>query len=75
MNERGKALIPQSPVHRRDFLRAVTTTGIATATAGAVPLVQAATASKSVKDKRKARYRADSAEVQAFYRVNRYPGQ
>jgi hypothetical protein len=75
MNERGKALIPQTPVHRRSFLRAATTTGIATATAGVVPTVQATTASKSFSDKRKARYRADSAEVQAFYRVNRYPGQ
>ena len=26
-----------------------------------------------LKDKRKARYRADSAEVQNFYRVNSYP--
>jgi hypothetical protein len=75
MNERGKALIPQTPVHRRNFLRAVTTTGIAISAAGVVPIVQAATASKSVNDKRKARYRADSAEVQTFYRVNRYPGQ
>jgi hypothetical protein len=35
--------------------------------------VAAAAEPASSSDKRKARYRADSAEVQDFYRVNRYP--
>jgi hypothetical protein len=35
--------------------------------------VEAAAQPESRKDKRKARYQASSAEVQDFYRVNRYP--
>ena len=41
------------------------------------PLVPEPAAAKPVdlKDKRKARYQANSAEVQDFYRVNRYPAR
>lgn len=74
MNELQKMLIPQKPIRRRGFLRAVPT-ALAAVAAGAVPLGQATAARVSVSDKRKARYRANSAEVQTFYRVNRYPGQ
>jgi hypothetical protein len=60
-------------VGRRDFLRALGAgAGVAVTVSG--PLVQEAAAdSESNDDKRKARYKADSSDVQAYYRVNRYP--
>ncbi len=62
-------------VGRRDFLRALGAgAGVAVTASG--PLVQEATAdSESDDDKRKARYKADSPDVQAYYRVNRYPAK
>jgi gas vesicle protein len=67
MNEGGKI------TRRRDVLRA--TAGAAVAAASAVLLAPAAAAAETetVREKRKARYQANSAEVQDFYRVNRYP--
>jgi hypothetical protein len=61
-------------MHRRDVLRAMTT-GVAAAAASAVSLGPAAAVAETeiVREKRKARYQANSAEVQNFYRVNRYP--
>jgi hypothetical protein len=59
-------------IRRRDLLRlAIASAGAATAST----LVPEPTAAKSVdlKDKRRARYQASSAEVQDFYRVNSYP--
>jgi hypothetical protein len=58
---------------RRDFLRALGGgAGVAVASPG--PLLQEAAAdSESNDEKRKARYQADSKDVQAYYRVNRYP--
>ena len=61
-------------VGRRDLLRAVMT-GAAAATTYTVALEPAAAKPRSSGDKRKARYQANSAEVQDFYRVNRYPAQ
>jgi hypothetical protein len=60
-------------VGRRDFLRTLGAgAGVAVTVSG--PLVQEAAAdSESNDDKRKARYKADSSDVQAYYRVNRYP--
>jgi hypothetical protein len=60
-------------VGRRDFLRAIGAgAGVAVAAAG--PLAAEARAdSESNDEKRKARYQANSPEVQTFYRVNRYP--
>ena len=55
-------------IARRDLLR-VLAIGAATATTGAC----ASTDAEDFPDKRKARYQADSREVQTFYRVNRYP--
>jgi hypothetical protein len=57
---------------RRDFLRAF---GMgAVAVAGCEPLAdQAVTDSESTDEKLKPRYQAESEDVQAFYRVNRYP--
>jgi hypothetical protein len=66
--------LPNTPVRRRDFLRAVTG-GLAVASVASASLGQAAAAAPSASDKRRARYRANSLEVQTFYRVNRYPGQ
>ena len=58
---------------RRDFLRAIGA-GAGAAAVSAAPLAGEAMAdSESNSEKRKARYQANSAEVQTYYRVNRYP--
>jgi hypothetical protein len=57
-------------IARRDVLR-VLAIGAATATTSASTTVEA----EDFPDKRKARYQADSPEVQTFYRVNRYPAK
>lgn len=58
---------------RRDFLR-VLGAGAGAAVATAAPLATQAVADTENNDeKRKARYKANSAEVQTYYRVNRYP--
>jgi hypothetical protein len=59
-------------VGRRDLLLAMMTTATAM---NAVALEPAAAKDASGTDKRKARYQANSAEVQNFYRVNRYPAR
>ncbi len=65
----------KAPVGRRDFLRALGI-GVAAASASAAPLAAPAHAdSESNDEKRKARYQANSAEVQNYYRVNRYPAK
>jgi hypothetical protein len=55
---------------RRDLLR-VLAIGAAAATTNACAPGEAS----DFPDQRKARYQADSPEVQTFYRVNRYPGK
>jgi nitrous oxide reductase len=58
---------------RRDFLRALGA-GAGAAAVSAAPLASEAVAdSENNNDKRKARYKADSAEVKTYYRVNSYP--
>ena len=58
---------------RRDFLRTLGA-GATAAAAATAPLAGEALAdTESNDEKRKARYRANSPEVQTFYRVNRYP--
>lgn len=59
-------------VARRDVLRVLATGGIAAA-ATAAALAPAAAESGTDNRKRRARYQANSADVQNFYRVNRYP--
>jgi hypothetical protein len=65
---------PMASVRRRDLF------GLALAGAGAV-VAEAVTAepvaAKSIdlKDKRRPRYQANSAEVRNFYRVNAYPAR
>jgi hypothetical protein len=58
---------------RRDFLRALGAGAGLAATAAAPLATHAKADSQSDGDKRKARYKADSPEVQKYYRVNRYP--
>jgi len=58
---------------RRDFLRALGA-GAGVAAVSAAPLAGPATAdTENYDEKRKARYKADSAEVKTYYRVNGYP--
>jgi len=61
-------------LRRRDVLRALGVGAGAAAVATSAPLVEPA-AAQGVSDaeKRKARYQPDSADVQNYYRVNRYP--
>jgi hypothetical protein len=64
----------KTSVGRRDFLRALGA-GAGVAVTTAAPLATPAHADTETNDeKRKARYKANSPEVQTFYRVNRYPG-
>jgi hypothetical protein len=58
-------------VHRRDLLRFV----IAAATSGPLAIETVAAEPVGNADKRKARYQANSPEVQNFYRVNSYPAR
>ncbi|MGH9810202.1 MAG: formate dehydrogenase [Terriglobia bacterium] len=59
------------PVRRRDFLHVFGAGAVAVA---AAPLTTDAKAdTENYDEKRKARYKANSAEVQTYYRVNRYP--
>jgi hypothetical protein len=59
-------------IGRRQLLRAGMIGFIATATS-ALESGSVAADTETNDEKRKARYQADSAEVQDFYRVNRYP--
>jgi hypothetical protein len=59
-------------IDRRDLLRGLTIATIASA-ATAAPLAQARADTENSTERRKARYQANSPEVQTFYRVNRYP--
>jgi hypothetical protein len=64
----------QATIGRRDMLLALTAGAIA-ATAVAAPLAPAQAEAESTVNKGRARYQANSPEVQTFYRVNRYPTQ
>ncbi len=58
-------------IGRRDLLRVLAVGAAAAATTTACDSAHAG----DFPDRRKARYRANSANVQAFYRVNRYPAK
>ena len=64
-----KSLIP-----RRELFRAAIA-GVAAAATGALLSELAAAKPVDLKDKRRARYQANSPEVQDFYRVNSYPAR
>jgi hypothetical protein len=69
MKERLKTI-----VRRRDLLRfAIASAGAATAST--LVLEPAAAKPVDLNSKRRARYQANSAEVQDFYRVNSYPAR
>jgi hypothetical protein len=64
---------PKTKLRRRDFLRALGA-GAGVAVATAAPLATQAVADSETNDeKRKARYQSNSASVQTYYRVNRFP--
>jgi hypothetical protein len=64
---------PKTIVRRRDLLNLVLAgAGTAAANLAAEP---AAAKPVDLKDKRQARYQANSAEVRNFYRVNSYPAR
>jgi hypothetical protein len=63
----------KATVGRREFLRALGA-GAGVAVTAAAPLATEARADSESNDvKRKARYQANSADIQNYYRVNRYP--
>ncbi len=63
----------KAAMRRRDVLRGLGV-GAGAAVAGSAVLVEpAAAAGVSNEEKRKARYQPDLADVQNYYRVNRYP--
>jgi len=57
---------------RRDFLR-ILGVGAGAAATPAVLVSESHADSENNDEKRKARYKADSEDVKAFYRVNHYP--
>jgi hypothetical protein len=59
---------------RRDLLR-VLAAGAGAAAVSTLPAKVAGAANVATAKDRKPRYRADSPEVQTFYRVNRYPAK
>jgi hypothetical protein len=63
---------PKANLARRNFLRALGA-GAGIAVAPAALVTEAKADSENNDEKRKARYKADSAEVKTYYRVNRYP--
>ena len=62
----------KAKVGRRDFLR-VLGAGAGAAMTPAVLVTETHADSETNDEKRKARYKADSEDVKAFYRVNHYP--
>jgi hypothetical protein len=62
----------KTKVDRRSFLRALGVSAGAAASPAALA-GEARADSENNDEKRKARYKADSEDVKAFYRVNHYP--
>lgn len=61
-------------VGRRDFLRKIGAGAVGgTAAAAIAPFSGEAVAAESQDEAKKPRYNANSADVKAYYRVNRYP--
>jgi hypothetical protein len=68
MRDKSMNYLPELKVGRRSFFRMLAIGTVAAAANAPIPVE-----AKDVPDRRKARYRADSREIQTFYRVNRYP--
>jgi hypothetical protein len=67
---------PGNKVGRRDFLRALGAGAGAAATVSSGTIVDRAAAAGAAKDaKRKSLYQPNSPDIQAYYRVNRYPAK
>ena len=66
---KGRSL---TTLHRRALLR-LAFAGVGAAAASTVVPTLVSAKPVDLQDKRKARYQANSAEVQNFYRVNSYP--
>jgi hypothetical protein len=64
-----------STIGRRDFLRSFGVGATVTAAAAAPLSIRARADSETADDKRRARYQPNSANVQNYYRVNRYPAK
>ncbi len=62
----------KAKVDRRGFLRVLGVSAGAAASPAAL-VAEARADSETNDEKRKARYKADSEDVKAFYRVNHYP--
>jgi hypothetical protein len=73
MNENPKKENPERKIPRRDLLRR-SIAGSSVAAVGALVSLPAPAQSVDMKDKRRARYQPDSAEIRNFYRVNSHPG-
>jgi hypothetical protein len=69
MNDR-----PSPTIGRRDLIR-VLAAGAGAAAVSTLPAKVAAAKNVETPKDRKPRYRANSPEVQTFYRVNRYPAK
>jgi hypothetical protein len=66
----------EKKIARRDVLRALGAGAGGVAVSASSALVREAAADSETNDeKRKARYQANSPDVQAYYRVNRYPAK
>jgi hypothetical protein len=61
-------------IRRRDLL-SLTIAGVGAAATSTVMPATVATKPVDLRDKRRARYQANSAEVRNFYRVNAYPAR
>ncbi|UWU90962.1 formate dehydrogenase [Bradyrhizobium sp. CB1015] len=68
MSEQHRGAIGRRPLLRTGMMGFISTTA-----ASALKVDTTAADTETDAEKRKARFQADSAEVQNFYRVNRYP--
>ena len=64
----------QKALGRRRFLRTLGVGGAALAASGSL-VSETRADTETNDDKRRARYKSDSAHIQTYYRVNRYPSK
>ena len=72
-NKENKENKEKKSVGRRDVLRTLGLGAGAAAAVAATHVEPAAADSETNDEKRKARYQANSPDIQNYYRVNRYP--